>query len=217
MKIGNVVVLKIRNGTEVEEYKSKVLEMEKDSFCIDIPQNIRTLKSNTLPKGVTIELTYLTIEGNVFEFNTKVIGKRNTGIHMLELYYPSKENHKKIQRRQFVRVNVPVDIAIHCPNNMFSAFVTHTEDISAGGVAAFVPNNIEVKPEMVIDVWIALLFNSGEFKYIKFPSKIIRVLQREEYSQNIITIEFTDMNKTDRQLLIRYCFEKQLQLRDKLL
>lgn len=217
MEIGNVVVLRIRNGTEVEEYKSKVLEIEKDSFCIDIPQNIRTLKSNTLPKGVTIDLTYLTIEGNVFEFKTKVIGKKNTGIHMIELYYPSKENHKKIQRRQFVRVNVPVDVAIHCPKNTFTAFVTHTEDISAGGVAVFVPNNVEVKPDQIIDVWVALLFNSGEFKYVKFMSRIIRVLERDEFTQNIITIEFTDMSKGDRQLLIRYCFEKQLQLRDKLL
>ncbi|MEH6945141.1 flagellar brake protein [Bacillus sp. JJ722] len=217
MKIGNFVLLKIKNGTEIEEYKSKVLEIERDSFCIDIPQNIRTLKSNALPKDVTIDLTYLTTDGNVFEFKTRVIGKKNSGVNMVELHYPSQEKHEKIQRRQFVRVNVPVDVAIHCPKNTITAFVSHTEDISAGGIAVFIPNNVEVKPNQIIDVWLALLFNSGEFKYLKFKSRVIRVLERDEFTQNIMTIEFTDISKGDRQLLIRYCFEKQLQLRDKLL
>ncbi|MGM0887695.1 MAG: PilZ domain-containing protein [Bacillota bacterium] len=54
---------------------------------------------------------------------------------MMQLLLPEAETFVKIQQRQFVRLDVTLDTAIHPEHSEFTPFRTLTEDISAGGAS----------------------------------------------------------------------------------
>jgi c-di-GMP-binding flagellar brake protein YcgR len=54
---------------------------------------------------------------------------------MMQLLLPEAKTFVKIQRRQFVRLDVILDTAIHPEHSEFTPFLALTEDISAGGAS----------------------------------------------------------------------------------
>ena len=69
---------------------------------------------------------------------------------MMKLHYPGDEYVMKIQRRQYVRVETAVDIAIHPYNGEFVPFTAVTDDISAGGALVHKTKNDSLKEGMEI-------------------------------------------------------------------
>lgn len=65
-----------------------------------------------------------------YSFNTEVLGRKSGNVQMILLACPPAEEFIKIQRREYVRVETPVDIAVEHDGQklQFAA-----EDISAGG------------------------------------------------------------------------------------
>jgi c-di-GMP-binding flagellar brake protein YcgR len=55
---------------------------------------------------------------------------------------------------------------------------------------------------------------NGECEYKRFKGKVIRV--NEAFTgMNRISVQFVGASGLDRQLLLRFCFERQLELRKK--
>lgn len=49
--------------------------------------------------------------------------------------------------------------------------------------------------------------------YIQQPCKVVRITNNE--TNEYASLEFKEMSETDRQYLVRFCFERQLALRKK--
>ncbi len=56
---------------------------------------------------------------------------------------------------------------------------------------------------------------SGDYHYIILKSKAIRVIPGREDERDKMPIEFVDISDTERQLLIRFSFERQINLKRK--
>ncbi|TKH10963.1 hypothetical protein FC678_13390 [Peribacillus simplex] len=54
---------------------------------------------------------------------------------MMQILLPEAETFVKIQRRQYVRLDVSLDTAIHPEHSELPPFRALTEDISAGGAS----------------------------------------------------------------------------------
>ncbi|WP_347939853.1 PilZ domain-containing protein [Peribacillus simplex] len=62
----------------------------------------------------------------------------------------------KIQRRQYVRLDVTLDTAIHPEHTEFTPFRALTEDISAGGASIRLLKGTNIQSVSQLYLWMAL-------------------------------------------------------------
>lgn len=215
MKIGDSIILEPKNSLQPEKYKSKILEINDQAVYIDYPVNIATKRTIFLTDGTQLKVTYISVDGSVYIFDSEVLGKVKSTISMIHLQNPNKQHHVKIQRREYVRIETKVDTAIHSKNGSFKPFTTMTDDISAGGAAVLVPKDFLLETDTLLTMWLVLPLKSGEINYARIDCQVVRIIDREESTRNILTLKFINISNGERQLLIRFCFEKQLELRNK--
>lgn len=214
IKIGDVLILELKYSDKFEKYKCKLVEQKENQLYIDYPINTTTGKTAFLIDGTQLKCSFVANDGSVYLFESEILGRVKQNIPMLMLSYPGKEHLIKIQRRQYVRVETPVDIAIHPTNFEFKPLVTVTDDISAGGASVIASNDTKLKGGMSITCWIVLPMQNGDYHYLKLNSKVVRVAPLDQ-TRSKVSIQFLDLNPNERQLLLRFCFDRQLMMRKK--
>jgi c-di-GMP-binding flagellar brake protein YcgR len=214
ISIGDVLTLEPKYSDLVERYKCKLVEQKGNDLYIDYPINLKTNRTVFLLDGTQLKVSFVASDGSVYLFDTEVKGRAKQNIPMLILTFPGKEHLIKIQRRQFVRVETPMDIAIHPTNSEFKPFTGITEDISAGGAAVLVPPNINIQAGMVINTYFVLPMQNGDYHYLRLNCKVIRVIERNQ-SRNKVSLQFLDLTSNQRQHILRFSFERQLALKKK--
>ncbi|MFE8702656.1 flagellar brake protein [Cytobacillus sp. FJAT-54145] len=214
IKIGDVLILELKYSDKFEKYKCKVVEQKKNQLYIDYPINTTTGKTAFLIDGTQLKCSFVANDGSVYLFESEILGRVKQNIPMLLLSYPGKEHLIKIQRRQYVRVETSVDIAIHPTNFEFKPLVTVTDDISAGGASVIASIDTKLKGGIRITCWIVLPMQNGDYHYLKLNSKVVRVAPLDQ-TRSKVSIQFLDINPNERQLLLRFCFDRQLMMKKK--
>jgi len=216
IKVGDLLTLESINSQTEEKYKCKVAEVFEDCVHIDYPVSLQTGKTVFLHNGVQFKASFLGKDGTFYYFNTVVTGKVRQPLPLIVLSFPGEKKLVRVQRRQYVRIEVAVDVAIHPKNKEFSPFTALTSDISAGGAAITLPRGIDgLKPGMVVEAWFVLPMKSGQYHYLKIPSKVVRVFQPEKTNIYRASLQFLELTQQERIHLIRFSFEKQLEMRQK--
>ncbi len=216
LTIGNVLLLEPRNTVDAQKYKCRLVERKGDMLYIDYPINIETHKTAFLLDGTQLKAVFVYGQ-SAYSFNTEITGRLKQTIPMMKLHFPGAEYVMKIQRRQFVRIETGVDVAIHPLNREFEPFTARTEDISAGGMLVQVRANTDLKLEqgMKIKTVIVLQMQSSEIHYLHLKSRIIRMNEKEQTNFFKYSIQFEEVSPFERQQLLRFTFERQLELKKK--
>lgn len=214
INIGDVLLLEPSHSEKVEKYKCKIVEKSENKIYIDYPVNMETNRTVFLMDGTQLKGTFVSEDGSVYLFESEVLRRVKQKIPMIVLSYPNDEYLVRIQRRQFVRVETAVDVAIHPIHTEFSPMISITEDISAGGAAIICQNTSAILPNMMIDNWFVLPMQNGEIHYLKLKSKVVRILERKD-SKPVASVQFVETSPSDRQLLLRFCFDRQLAYKKK--
>lgn len=216
IKIGEVIILEPKHTEEVEQYKSKLVERKDNKLYIDYPTNLKTNRTAFLLSGMQLKATFIGSDGSVYFFETEVTGRSKLNqVHVLIISYPGKDQLVRIQRRQFVRVETPLDVAVRSNDNEFEPFTTITEDISAGGAAILLPEKMKLEPEQKIQTLFVFPMQSGEYHYVELTSKVIRLVDYHK-GRKKASIQFLDITDKQRQMILRLCFEKQLAMRKRI-
>lgn len=201
-------------GEKFEKYKCRLVEKKGQHLYIDYPINIDTNRTAFLLDGTQLKCSFVDKDGVAYIFESEVLGRVKQKIPMLILNYPGDGRLIKIQRRQFVRVETSVDVAIH-PNDLkLEPFVTVTDDISAGGAAIIASNKFNLVSGQEVDSWFVLPMQNGEYHYLKFLSKVVRSVSLDS-NRNRISLQFLELPPNERQILLRFCFDQQLMMRKK--
>ncbi|RHW39330.1 glycosyltransferase [Lysinibacillus yapensis] len=208
LKIGTALTLEPTYTERVEKFRCKVIEQDSHTLYIDYPINTQTNKTAFLVDGSQFRATFITENNISYAFNTEVVGRKMGNIPMIKLYCPPEEEFIKIQRREFVRVNTAADVAVKIRNN-FHQFVT--EDISAGGMALHLKNEPPFKEGDEVELTIVLPYINGDIRYVQTSAKIVRIFEKNQ--QKLASIQFLDTAQVDKQLIVRFCFERQLMVR----
>ncbi len=212
LKIGNTLILEQKYSIEKETYKCMIVEVDDETFYTDYPIDVQTGKVAFLMDGTQLKASYTDDEKGTYLFDTEVLNKVKGNIPMIQLLLPPEETFIKIQRRQFVRIDTSVDLAIHPIEGAFVPFRAVTEDLSAGGAAIRLKKNINLNGASFIYIWLALPLNSGEITYLKLHSKVIRIVESEN-GPNILSVQFVSPSKHETQIIMRYIFEKQVEMK----
>ncbi|WP_257140961.1 flagellar brake protein [Bacillus sp. AFS015802] len=199
----------IHNET-FDKYRCRVVEFSHEGIYIDYPIHTKTEKAIFLIDGTQLKASFTINEQTVLMFETEVMGRKLSKIPMIHLHYPGDEGLVKVQRRQFVRVEATTDISLKIDDHFYP---TITEDLSAGGCAVVVRKGMELKSGLKLTTIIVLPTQTGECQYAEIEGRVIRVWEKEH--KQIASIEFVHLSENQRQLILRYCFERQLELRKK--
>lgn len=214
-KIGTVIMLELKYGDKLDKFKCKVVEQKENQIYIDYPINTATERTVFLIDGTQLKGSFVSQDNNsVFLFESEVLGRTKQNIPMLILSYPGDEHLVKIQRRQYVRVETTADVAVHSINAEFKPFTTVTDDVSAGGAAILINDKHGVRAGHTIQLWLVLPMQSGEIHYLQVKSKVVRLIPLDD-SRMKASLQFVDMNSQDRQLLLRFSFDRQLLMKKK--
>lgn len=216
MDIGTLLTISVtdpKTGVSTK-YRSKIVEKNEHYLFIDYPVNVETKRTAILPKATHVQTSYIDSDQSVYSFNTKIVARVNVNIPALAVSTPKETDIKRIQRRSFVRIDTAVDVSIHHTDDIIEPFTTVTSDISGGGMSIILPTNNMLNENDSVDLWIVLQMQNGEFQYIYSQSKVVRVFT-DKTTINTASIKFETISKLDQQAVIRYCFEKQRELRSK--
>ena len=210
LKIGSILTLEPNYTERVEKFRCRVVEQGENIIYIDYPVNVITKKISFLVDGSQFRVTFMTEEKQSYAFNTEVLGRKGGKVPMIILSCPPPEVFLKIQRREYVRVQTKVDVSVEF-NEQFTPLIT--EDISAGGLAIILNRHVNLQDGDEVKLTIVLPYLNGDIKYLQTSARIIRIFEKNGI--RIASIQFTDTDDLDKQHIVRFCFERQLQLRKK--
>ncbi|MEE1132739.1 MAG: flagellar brake domain-containing protein [Caryophanon sp.] len=208
-KIGTELTLEPVVNERNERYRCKLVENEEHAFYIDYPINVLTRKTAFLIDGTQMKVTLVEGESS-YVFVSEVLGRKNVGIPMIALKQPEPEEIMKLQRREFVRVQTAVDVALKVDDKFYQLT---TDDISAGGVAVILKGYEQLEEDMTVEATVVLPFSNGDLHYVMTESKIVRIFERE--GVKIASVQFVEPLDVDQQYIVRFCFERQILLRKK--
>lgn len=204
LNIGTVLTLENINGKK-EKLRCKLLDRISGKLFIDFPVSEETGKTIFLHNDTELLVSFVNEQEQVFRFKTKVIGKHRDNIAMVILKEPNNKEFHQVQRRQFVRIETSVDVAVHPIHNEFEPFRTVTEDISGGGAAIILPEKTTIPVGMDVLIWFVLHFEDGSIEYIRLQAQVVRISERKA------SLKFLNVDEISLQHIIRFCFETQLQ------
>lgn len=210
LKIGTILLLEPSYTDRVERFRCKVVEKSDGVLYIDYPINTATRKTAFLMDGAQFRVTFNTESKDSYAFNTEVLGRKSANIPMIMLALPSSDEMIKIQRREYVRVETPVDIAVEYHDHFYQYIA---EDISAGGVLLNLRSVAPFKDHDSVRLTIVLPFMNGDIHYVNTDAYVVRVFERD--GRTFASVQFTDTDDIDKQYIVRFCFERQLQIRKK--
>ncbi|SES80964.1 c-di-GMP-binding flagellar brake protein YcgR, contains PilZNR and PilZ domains [Oceanobacillus limi] len=213
MKIGTFLTLEASKNTG-DKYRCKIIEKKKNLLIIDYPVQIQSKKTTFFPKGTRFIASYVGDDNSVYRFPTVVKGKQKLNVPAISLEKPEKERIERIQRRQYVRVDAAVDLAIHSVDQSFPSFTTVTADISGGGLSFILPKGQAMNENDKVNAWLVLPMNNGEYKYTSVEGEVIRVITNKNKA-DIASLKFISISQETQQFIIKYCFEIQRELRKK--
>lgn len=193
-----------------DKFKSKVVDFGDGFVMIDYPAHMETGKTAFFMDGTQLHITF--VENKIsYAYRAEVTGRVNKGIPMLKLTYPGDDQLIKIQRREFVRVETAIDVAVDF-GGVFQQFVA--EDISAGGIALNIGQDDSFEDMENVRLIIALPFVNDDIKYVRTEATAVRIWEKD--NRRIASMQFAKINTTERQNIIRFCFERQLLARNEM-
>jgi c-di-GMP-binding flagellar brake protein YcgR len=200
---------------KTQQYKCKVEEIKDNAISVTYPVDVKTNKTEFFVDGSRFFCHFTSQNQQAFEFQTFVLGRKRDKLPFLILSNPEKSQYKKVQRREFLRVEARIDTALHSTTKAFEPFTSISVDISAGGTAVILEENHPLKAGMEITVWLVLPMLSGDIVYLKQLCSVVRFLKGKQHQKERASLQFVDNDEKERQLLTKFCFEQQLSFRKK--
>ncbi|MGP4071957.1 flagellar brake protein [Piscibacillus sp. B03] len=217
-KVGMKLTIEtFKDGESEGRFQCRIVETTEHYLCIDYPVNEQTGRTTLLLDGSEFNVSYIGDDGNVYQFTSEIKGRKKLKIPVLLMLKPSKYELQKIQRREYVRVDVSLDVAIKPKSSDLPPLITRTLDISGGGLAVVDDEKHKgYKPGDVMEATIVLPYNSNHYSYFIADVELIRLIEAKNQEPAKITYQFLKLNEKQRDQIIKYCFEKQLEQRRKI-
>lgn len=212
-KVNQVLHLQVNSIDEEEarqEYKSRISDIKDEYIQMEVPMNERTGRLKRLFVGDELSVFFLTEGGVKNYFTTTVLGFREDVIRTVIIRKPDPDSITKIQRRSFLRVPAELEIAGKVTEQL--KFLGVTDDVGGGGISLLCDGSLPVKVADSISCWLLINGKNGKADHVPFKGEVVRVNPLESGRQQIM-MRYSEISDKDRQKVIRYCFERQLEIR----
>ena len=128
---------------------------------------------------------------------------------VLKIIYEGDDQLEKIQRREYVRVDVSLDASLETESGERYNLVT--TDLSAGGVAINIKDIDSFEEGDFVDLLIVVPQEDEPPFYLSVDAKVVRIWEAEQ--RRLASFQFVELDDEVRQQVVRYCFDRQLKER----
>lgn len=193
-----------------QEYKSRISDIEEHTIAMEIPINEKNGRLKRLYAGDELSAYFVTEKGVKNFFTTSVVGYKEDTIRLVLIRKPDPASITEVQRRNFLRVPADLEIAVKFTEQIH--FVCSTEDVGGGGVSIYCDKVYPIHAGDRSNCWLLIPNRNGKPDHVPFKGEVVRVKELENGKQ-LVMMSFTEIADRDRQKIIRYCFERQLEIR----
>lgn len=217
--IGQVIRMQqMIEGDEKSElvYKTRVADVNPRHLTLELPIAEHNGKNMYAPIDTQFIVTYMDQNGNNYHFPTKLVARKEENIPLILVTTPDYDEIIKTQKRGFFRVEANLDIAVTLkrPDRNYH-MITKTVDIGGGGISFASPLEYQFETGDPLQLWCVVTMKNN-IKRITFSGEVVRVhLPDENSKKQIISVKFIDLKENDNMSIIRYCFDRQIELRKK--
>ncbi|WP_202903164.1 flagellar brake protein [Paenibacillus gorillae] len=214
-RVNQMLFFEIASSDEAEaavEYKARIADELEDGLLIENPLNESTGRMKRLYLGDELSVHYVTEDGIKNYFDSHVIGFREDTIKLIKIRKPDPDRITKVQRRHFLRVPAELEISVTAMGQIH--FVTHTDDVGGGGISFLCDGKWAITREMELDCWLLVPYKNGSLEHASFKAEVVRVVEHTSGRKQVM-IKFVSISDSERQKIIRYCFERQLDFRNR--
>lgn len=199
---------------------ARLLDLAGDMLILDEP--LRLGKSDLLPvdTGDTVQLSYRAPDGSLCYFDSIVAGKGMTDhLASIRVRKPALDQVVRIQRRAFVRMEVPIQISLLCvrddPSGSLITGQGTTHDISGGGLSFWTPKDLGIVLRDRITVKFQLPNEDSSLGPLSAKGLIVRDAPWSVGAGQLFSLRFEEIGRSSQQRIIQYVFRKQIELRSK--
>lgn len=212
LKINKLVSIEyINDNGKKEKYASRVENIGEDWLCLAAPMSRRL--PVYLPPQTEISI-YFWDSTAVYSFRTYVIKNIKEGsLGQLAIKYP--EEYEKVQNREYVRVPINLNVSIKYLNKDEEETIVlgKSRDLSGGGMMVILKKAGVIKKDALVTV---------DFKLNDYSITSSAVIVREDIemdsdsiTRGVLGVKFLSILEKDRQLIIKFVFDRQIELRRK--
>lgn len=201
-------------GTADLVYKTRVADIQADRLILELPIAEDNGKPLYLPVGTEFMVTYIDHNNNHYHFKTTLVEKLDHQIPFIVTTLPNPDEIIKTQKRGFFRVEASLDLAVmlKLPDRQYH-LITKTDDIGGGGLSFSTPLQYRFEVGDRLQLWCIIVFKEQQIKRIFFDGEVVRVVQPDNKLQKQqISIKFTTLKDKDSMSIMRYCFERQIEM-----
>jgi c-di-GMP-binding flagellar brake protein YcgR len=219
-RIGQTLRLNVIRSSEdagTHTLKSRVTDIKDGIAAIELPTSENTGRTGLLDVGTPCAVWYVGEDGSRYEFQSSITGRQSEPLPVLFLELPVKEEIIRTQRRNYLRIDSALDIAVKLMDPIRNYhFITRTVDLSGGGLSFTCKDSYHLQENDKIQVWISFPSKMGQVQHASAILQVVRVKPAEEKGLNHwVSGKFIQISEADRVKVVRACYERQLELRRK--
>jgi c-di-GMP-binding flagellar brake protein YcgR len=211
LKINQLVNIELISKTgESTRYPSRVENLTENSLILVAPMKNR--QPLILAPGTSLNI-WLWNDKAIYVFRTYLLENMEASIAKIIVAYPKLI--ERVQKREFVRVGLVLEVLLSYFNSLGEEEVIRCQsrDISGGGMMLVLKNYVPLKKGCKIKAQFML-----DKTLIKTPAIIVWndwELDSEGIERNLIGIKFTNIAETDRKIIIKSVYKRQIELKRK--
>ncbi|QAY66184.1 flagellar brake protein [Paenibacillus protaetiae] len=214
-KINQMLFLHVATPDEEEagkEYKARIADWNDEFILMETPIHEQSGRMKKLFLGDELSFYYITETGVKHYFGSHVLGFQQDAIPLVKIRTPDTDRITKVQRRNFLRVPAELEIAVKLPDH--EQFVAVTDDVGGGGISFLCESKWQLHPGQLLVCWLLLNYKNGTIEHAPFAAEIVRIVEVAAARKQVM-IKFVSINDYERQKIIRYCFERQFDFRNR--
>jgi c-di-GMP-binding flagellar brake protein YcgR len=210
-------------NNEEKKYRVTVADITDKFIMVTYPIDEQSGRTALLPDGRPLYVNYNHQDGAQYEFFSVIVRRQRENIPMLVLLKPEKESIRRIQRRNYLRVPAKLKLEFSFEaDESEKIYEGYTVDISGGGIKFICSGRIQWPETKLFNCWLYLPETSIQNKKTKseerllFRAKIVRSPVNDGNGLQTVAVGYADIAEACRQKIIRYCFMRQLEIKNKM-
>lgn len=107
VEMGTTIVLELKDkntNQQKKKYRCRLVDYIDSHLVVDYPIDIETKKQSYFLDGTEFKASFVGKDEAVYMLHTKIVSRKKLKVPVLLLEDPGKETYKRIQRRNYVRI-----------------------------------------------------------------------------------------------------------------
>lgn len=215
-KIGTKCDIQLLNRKDWEGtlLKARLADEMPRAYLMELPLSPNSSRVYVPQQGHKWRIYYLpTNESALFTFDTRVMGVVRDQICLVRIERPEAHDIHKIQRRDFLRMPIHLQVELEASDNGQRLYGT-TLDISGGGMAVSCYPQASINPGDELKGIVRLREDDGDTESeVPVEVKVLRVKREDgKHGRAILYCQFTSLKQQHQAAIVRLCNERQREL-----